>query len=77
MYLASVYLLFIDMFLNVHLFCSRIWRVYLNAAKNSIMPFEYGKAMLYYRCMTEIMLQWLNGNLPHGLKPWILGELYV
>lgn len=33
--------------------------------------------MLYYRCMTEIMLRGLTGNLPPSLKPWMLRELYV
>lgn len=41
------------------------------------MPFEYNKAMLYYHCMTEVMLQGLTGNLPPSLKPWMLRELYV
>lgn len=47
-------------------FCT--WRVYLNAARNSITS-EY-KAVLYCCCMTGVMLQGLTGNLPPSLKPW-------
>lgn len=83
MYLASVHLLFIDIcfsvlftyFIFIYLFC--IWRVYLNAARNSVMPFEYNKATLYYHCMTEVTLHGLTANLPPSLKPWMLRELYV
>lgn len=72
LFLSVIYLFIYFLFF---FFC--IWRVYLNAARNSVMPFEYNKAMLYYHCMTEVMLQGLTGNLPPSLKPWMLRELYV
>lgn len=59
------------LFLSVNtFFFFFFWRVYLNAARNSITS-EY-KAVLYCCCMTGVMLRGLTGNLPPSIKPWML-----